>query len=463
MKNCRCFAFILVTSFVILFQTVRADRVDDLMRATLAERHIPGAALAVIHKGRVVKMKGYGLASIEFGVPVTTTTAFEIGSVSKQMTAAAIMLLVEDGKVGLDEPVSKYIAGTPESWRPVTIRHLLTHSSGVKSYSSLDGFELIKRQRVGDFLRKLSPYPLEYTPGDRNIYSNSGFTILAYVIEAVSGKPFIEFMRERIFRPLGMNSTTDRDPEYLIPNRAVGYEWRGNRYAGRDWDLTDLLGAGTIVSTIEDMTKWDAALNGRAFLTPASRAEWWKAYTFNNGERSIYGFGWRLSEIRGHKVIGHTGQTSGFNSVNNRYVDDGLSIIVLSNTGESGLSASIANRIAKFYIPTMSLNSMKAIGDDPLRSQKFRSALSSRLANSPDASLMSATLIRNISTTRAKEVNSRLAFHGRIQAIDLVGKEIIDGRERFSYRVRTQKRVHLWRTAFDPEGKISEMTLDEEE
>lgn len=442
----------------------RADRVDEFMRTQLAERHIPGAAVAIIQSGRVVKMKGYGLASIEFGMPVTAKTAFEIGSVSKQMTAAAIMLLVEDGKVRLNDPISKYLKDTPDAWKEVSIRHLLTHSSGVKSYTSLDGFELIKRQKVGDFLKKLAPYPLEFTPGERNIYSNSGFTLLAYVIEAVSGKPYIEFMRERIFRPLGMNSTTDRDPEYLIPSRAVGYEWRGDRYAGRDWDLTDLLGAGTIVSTIEDMVKWDAALNGKGFLTPESRAEWWKAYTFNNGQPSIYSFGWRLSDIRGYKIVGHTGQTSGFNSVNNRFVNDTLSIIVLTNTGESGLAAQVANRIAKFYLPAMSLRSISGKPEPSTGlGEKLISLLRARSSEKFETVGIAPLLQRSLSTERAKANYRRIATLGEPTNAAFIGSEKTGTTTSYRYRVEAGRRLFLWRLAVDTEGIITELSLDEEE
>ncbi len=149
---------------------------DDYVRMVLAERHAPGVAVAVVKNGKVVKLKGYGVASVEFSVPVTTETVFEIGSVSKQMTAAAIMLLVEDGKVSLDAPVSTYLPNTPEAWKDVTVRHLLTHTSGVKSYTSLDGFELFRHLKTDEFIKALSPHPLEFTPGERNIYSNSGFT-----------------------------------------------------------------------------------------------------------------------------------------------------------------------------------------------------------------------------------------------------------------------------------------------
>ncbi|CAN5427825.1 hypothetical protein BH20ACI1_BH20ACI1_06250 [soil metagenome] len=143
------FAFL----FLLLTVSVRADEVDKYVRAQLAGQHVPGAAVAVIRSGKVIKMNGYGLASVEFNVPVTTETVFEIGSVSKQITAAAIMLLVEDGKINLDEKISKYLPDTPEAWKEVTVRNLLTHTSGVKSYTSLGGFELSKRYKVGDFIK----------------------------------------------------------------------------------------------------------------------------------------------------------------------------------------------------------------------------------------------------------------------------------------------------------------------
>ncbi len=449
---------------VILCVPALADRIDDYVATQLSERHIPGLALVVVKDGRVVKMKGYGIASLEFSVPVTTKTAFEIGSVSKQMTAAAIMLLAEEGKLGLDDRVSKHLAGTPEGWKDVTIRHLLAHSSGVKSYTSLDGFELIKRQKVGDFLKKLAPHPLEFTPGERTIYSNSGYTILGYVIEAVSGKSYIDFMRERIFRPLGMNSTTDRDPEYIIPNRAEGYEWRGDRYAGRSWDLTDLMGAGTIVSTIEDMAKWDVALNGKAFLRPESRGEWWKQFVYTDGKPSAYGLGWRIGELRGHKIIGHTGQTAGFNSVNNRYVGSGLSIIVLSNTGESGLSAQIANRIAKFYVPTMSLSAVSA---KPERvaglGEKLIAVLKARNEGKLDGAPVTPQLLRSLSTDRAKAVYRRIAVLGVPANAVFVESDSTGTRPSYRYRVSAGKRLMLWRISLDDDGRIAELALEEEE
>ncbi len=462
--NNKAAIYALLTICLLLPLHAFAGGVDDYVKARMAENHVPGVAVAVISKGRVVKIKGYGVASLEFNVPVTPQTAFEIGSVSKQMTAAAIMLLVEEGKINLDDPVSKYLRNTPDAWKAVTIRHLLTHSSGVKSYTSLEGFELLKRMKVDDFIEKLAPEPLEFTPGEKNIYSNSGFSILAYVIESVSGKPYMDFMRERIFTPLGMKTCTDRDPQIIVPNRATGYEWTGERFTGRSWDLTDLKGAGTIVCTINDMVSWDQALRGDKFLSPASRKAIWTKFTFNNGQQSPYGFGWRISDIRGHNLIGHTGQTAGFAAANFRYVDDDTAVIVLTNNGEQGLGGVIATGVAKLYIPSMSLRAMKAVTDTERgRTERVLKALNSRLANKPEAELMTPSLIQSLSSQRARKANERITAFGLVKTFILVGEESTDGKKTYFYRADSGKRIFLWRVAFDSNGRISEMTLDEEE
>lgn len=441
-----------------------ADEADRVVRERMLERNIPGAAVAVIKNGKVVKMKGYGLASVEFDVPVTNETVFEIGSVSKQMTAAAIMLLVEDGKIRLDDPISRYLPNTPETWRNVTVRHLLTHSSGIKSYTSLTGFELSRRVKIDGFIRQLAPHPLEFMPGDQTIYSNSGYNLLAYIIETQSGKPYIQFMRERIFTPLGMTKTADRDPQFIVKNRAAGYEWNINRLSGRDDSLTDLMGAGSIVSTISDMVKWDAALKGTRFLKPESRREWWTQYTFNNGKPSVYGFGWRISEIREHKMIGHTGQTAGFGAANFRYVNDGVNVIVLTNLGEIGLGGQLAASIAKIYIPSLSLKTI-APRPEPVAGlgEKLVSVLRARNAGSLDNAPLAPQLIRSLSTDRAKAAYKRIAALGQPSNAAFIETDGTGNRLGYRYRVAAGKRMFLWRIALDDDGRIAEMSMEEEE
>ena len=457
---------ILSLSFVLLVavSVVRADALDDRIRSIMTERHIPGAAVAVVKNGKVVRMNGYGVATLEFSVPVTSETVFEIGSVSKQMTAAGIMLLVQDGKVVLDEKISKYLPNTPEAWTGVTVRHLLTHTSGVKSYSSLDGFSLSERMTINDFIKKLSPHPLEFTPGEKNIYSNSGFNLLAYIIETQSGKKYMDFMRERIFVPLGMTKTGDRDPQFVIPLRANGYEWRQDRYIGRDGNLTDLMGAGSIVSTIGDMTRWEAALRGDNFLNARSKKEIWTQFTFNNGTPSPYGLGWRISDVRGNKLIGHTGQTAGFGAAIFRYVDSDVTVIALTNLGEVGMGSIVATAVAKEYVPKLSLKAVNTVlSADPGLLANIEKALRGRYDESVDANLFTVAAAQIMSSARSKNLNERLMKFAPITRVRFIKRQTVDGRDTISAIVETSRRLFLWRVIVDESGKIAEINLDEEE
>lgn len=461
----RGFSLFFIFVFLLFAICVRADEVDRYVRAQLAERHIPGAAIAVVKNGRVVKTEGYGLASVEFSAPVTKETVFEIGSVSKQITAAAIMLLVEKGKINLDEKISKYLPATPDAWKNVSVRNLLTHTSGIKSYTGLSGFELTKRLSRDEFIKALAAQPLEFETGSRYIYSNSGYNLLGFIIETVSGESYWDFTRERIFKPLGMNSTADRDPKYIIPNRASGYEWQNNALVGRDYDLTDVFSAGAIVSTVEDLVKWEAALRGDALLKKESKTQMWTPVTLNDGKPYPYGFGFRLSQIRGHKIVGHSGQTAGFGANISRYTDDDLTVIVLTNLGEIGMGTLLANGIAKIYIPSISLKALKAQTEpDAKISKTISTALRERLENKLNPDYLTEELIKSLSTERAKSSIQRINSFGAIKNPVFVGDETSgSGAKIYRYKAETPRRIFLWRFAFNDAGKISEMTLEEEE
>jgi CubicO group peptidase (beta-lactamase class C family) len=455
-----------VFSFIFLLSAIsaRADEVDRYVRGVLQERHIPGAAVAVIKNGRIVRAEGYGLASVEFNIPANRETVFEIGSISKQMTAAAVLLLVEEGKINVDEKISKYLPNTPESWKNVSVRNLLTHTSGIKSYTALGGFELSKRYSRDDFIKTLGVQPLDFETGTRYSYSNSGYNLLGFIIETVSGKSYWEFMRERIFKPLGMNQTADRDPKFIIKNRATGYEWENGALIGRDYDLTDVFSAGAIVSTVTDLAKWDAAWRGDTLLKKTSKTLAWTPVLLNDGTPYPYGFGWRFSEIRGHRLIAHSGQTAGFGASISRFVDDDLTVIALTNLGESGMGTLLAQGVAKFYIPAISLKALKAQPEaDAKISPMISSVLRERLENKFNTDLLTADLIKSLSTERAKTGNQRINSFGAIKNIVYVGADTSGATKIYRYKAETPKRIFLWRVGINAEGKISEMTLEEEE
>jgi CubicO group peptidase (beta-lactamase class C family) len=326
----------------------RADQVDDFLNAEMNTHRIPGAALLIIQTNQTVKRAAYGFANLELKVKTTPETVFEIGSITKQFTAACILLLAQDGKLAIDDKIASHLQHVPSAWQDITIRHLLTHTSGLKSYTGLDGFELRRRLTQDQFIEAIRAYPLEFRPGDSWKYCNTGFNLLGFIVENVTGKSYWDFLDERILKPLGMSFTFNRNPACLITNRAAGYEQTNLVWINRDYDLTDVFSAGAIVSTVDDLARWNDSLDERKLLNGATCAQMWTPAKLNNGTTTQYGFGWRIEQYEGHPNIGHGGSTSGFSASIQRFPEDHLAVILLTNTDEQ-IATTLARKIAAFY------------------------------------------------------------------------------------------------------------------
>ncbi|HTV42845.1 MAG TPA: serine hydrolase domain-containing protein [Candidatus Sulfotelmatobacter sp.] len=332
----------------------RADGIDDLITSQMQAHHVAGVACAVLRDGRVVKTFYGGYANLEWNAPVGPDTVFEIGSISKQFAAASILLLEQEGKLSVDDDISKYLTNTPPAWANVKIRHLLSHTSGIHSYDDMDGFELRQHLTQAQFIKRLAGHPMDFQPGDKWAYCNAGYNLAGYIVENVSGEDYLSFLKEHIFVPLGMTNSAFRDSVNVIPHRAAGYVYDHGKYYNRDYDITDLFSAGAIVSTVSDLAKWDESLLGDPLLNKSSMQLWWTPARLNDGRPApvshdgarTYGFGWFLETVDGHKNIGHGGVTSGFSAANELYPDDHLAIIVLSNTDEGGFAGQLAGKIA---------------------------------------------------------------------------------------------------------------------
>ncbi len=355
MKNSKylLLSFLSIILFISSVSCQTADEVDNYIKAEMQKQHIPGVSLAVIKNGKVIKVKGYGLANVETNVPVTTETVFKIASISKPVIAMGIMLLVEEGKVSLDDKASKYLEGTPESWKDITIRNLLSHTSGI--IREAPGFDPAKIQPDIDIIKTAYPLPLNFTPGEKYEYCNVGYFSLAEIIRKVSGKPWEEFLTERIFKPLGMNSTRTTTYDDIVPNRANAYSFNENKLTNAEIYLA-VRPSGAFLSTISDLVKLETALNGASFLKPETRKLMWTPFKFNNGSDSIYGLGWSINEVNGRKRIGHAGSLNGFKSHFARFVDDGVTVIVLTNLDQVN-SNEFSSKIAGFYIPALAQKS----------------------------------------------------------------------------------------------------------
>jgi len=335
------FALLLIISFV-----ARADKVDDFVRVEMQRQHVPGVSVVVMKDQKIVKSAGYGLANVELSVPATADTVYKIGSVSKQFIASGIMLLVKEGKIGLDDNVSKYLEGTPDSWKPITIRHLLTHTSGI--VREAPGFDPFKVQNDIDVIKTAYSLPLRFSPGEKWEYCNVGYFTLAEIIHKVTGQPWGDVLRDRLFAPLDMKATRTTTITDLVANRANGYVWEKGKFENAP-NYFALRPSGAFLSTVTDLAKWEAALANHKILDQASLDQMWTPVKLNNGSTYTYGFGWELDSVAGHKQIHHGGSLPGFRSQFARFVDDKLCVIVLTN-GDNADAALFAVGIANFYI-----------------------------------------------------------------------------------------------------------------
>jgi len=323
----------------------RADNVDEFVKAQMQRHSVPGLSLAVIKDGVAVKVQGYGLANVEQKTPVTPESVFKIGSVSKQFIATGIMLLAQGGKLSIDDPIGRYLEGTPSSWNVITLRHLLTHTSGI--VREAPGFDPFKIQSDADVIRTAYPLPLRFEPGSKWEYCNVGYFALAEVIRKVTGQPWTEYLRTAVFEPSGMMATRPTNASKGIAGRAVGYAGKGNGEVAPDWPA--LRASGAFLSTVLDLVKWDRQLATNTILNDSSRRQMWTPVRLSNGETHPYGFGWELGDIKGHRHVGHGGSLPGFRSGFSRYPDDKLTVIVLINADDVD-RGSIVQGIADLYL-----------------------------------------------------------------------------------------------------------------
>lgn len=336
---------------LLLIATVAsADAVDTYLRAEMANQRLPGVAVAVLRDGKPTSVRTLGLANIELNAPVTRDTAFKIGSVSKQFIATGIMLLVRDGKVRLDDAVNTYLDDAPSAWSAITLRHLLTHTSGLVRESP--GFDGLKIQTDAEVIRQAYDVPLQSAPGQKWSYCNLGYFILAEVIHKASGRPWPEFMTERVFKPLGMSATRTTDSLEIVPNRASGYLFRDN-VQHNVGPLVALRPSGAFLSTITDLMKYEAALHDGTLLSKDEQAQMLTPMLLADGSNTQYGFGWNVKDLRGHRQVRHGGTLPGFRADYSRYDDDAFAVIVLVNADGARTDA-IALEVANHYIHGLS-------------------------------------------------------------------------------------------------------------
>ncbi len=309
-------------------------KIDEYMKSAVEVERFSGSIL-VARDGQVIVSKGYGMANVELDVPNTPKTVFRLASITKQFTATAIMMLQERGKLNVNDPFCKYLTDCPPVWQPITIRHLLTMTSGIPGVTALELGPLRGLPVPWDqWLEATGKKPLDFAPGEKFKYANSGYTLLGFIIERVSGKSYGEFLQENIFTPLGMKQTGYEDPRRIIKNRATGYrQLPGDPITNVPYaEMIGLYAAGGIYSTTEDLLLWDKALYTDKLLSRKSIDEMFTPFKEMYPGKA-YAYGWWTSQKSGRQEIAHGGNLAGFITYIARYPSERVTVIVLSNNG----------------------------------------------------------------------------------------------------------------------------------
>lgn len=452
---------LLLAALFLAAPLVHADAIDDLVNKTLKEMKVPGASIAIVRDGKILRTGGYGFADVENGVSATPKTVYQIGSVTKQFTSTLIMKLREEGKIDLEKSIREYLPEVPEAWKSVTVRQLLNHTSGIFSYTSLpEMFEtlLVQRTDLADIIKRSAAQKPDFAPGESFSYNNTAYFLLGAILEKVSGQSYGDLLKERIFSPLGMSATSVTDWAAIMPHRARGYHLEGGKLVNAPWmDMSWPGAAGNLSSSVEDLAKWMIAQEG-AMLKPES----WRMMlepTKHGKGTTPYGFGWALSKVNDHPIIEHGGGIPGFVSLVRRYPTKGIAIVVLTNSGSADATDPIADGIAAHLDPSLKKPEPKpvaAVADPtPELTKRLRGVWESILAEKADKNEFTDQMQQFLFPTRIYEPVKQLKALGDLKEFMLVEAVEEAGLKRRSYRIAFGETKFTLRMAVDREGKIA--------
>jgi D-alanyl-D-alanine carboxypeptidase len=323
--------------------------VDSIANEAVESGSTPGLTVGVAHGDEILLAKGYGLADVELSVPASEKTVYRIGSITKQFTAAAILLLAEDDDLALDDPITDLLPDYPTEGAAITVRHLLNHTSGIKSFTNMPSYRKEMRRDVSheEIIDRFKDVPPNFAPGEKFRYCNSGYYLLGVILEKASGKSYADFLQERLFQPLSLESTYYDTQARIIPNRARGYSRIGKEFRNAAYvSMTQPFSAGALASTVEDLIAWQRGLAGGKLIAADSYQSMTIPGKLNDGRHTNYGLGLFLRRFDGHTALRHGGGIKGFRSDLAYFPEIDHTIVVLANC-ESARPEKLSDRIAK--------------------------------------------------------------------------------------------------------------------
>ena len=448
-----------------------ADETDQYLSAFIRKYRIPALSVGVFRNGEVVKVAGYGTANLELGTPATGESVYEIGSITKQFTAEAVMMLVEENKIGLDDRLGKYLPRTPPEWGQITIRHILTHTSGLKDWDGTGALSYRREYTPAEYIDVVAASPLEFAPGSQSAYTSAGYPLLGLVIQQVAGVPYEQFVTERIFHALGMRQTRFKHPPDIVAHRASGYVDAGGEFRhGEPLRPTMIAPSGGILTTVVDLARWDAALWSGRLLKPATLDLMRQPARLNDGKPGVSGIAWFSDVFHGHALVLHNGSTvAGFSSVIYHYLSDRLTVAVLCNIDRWNAVNVAAQHVAGLFVPGVSISSLAERPDpDPARGRELAQMLRDVAAGKQTA-LLTPGLQSRIPAERRTAIAGHMREHDRFAFLECEDLGAT-GAVRFGnlirsicrYRIKTGAGSVNYTFEFTPGGLVARFVPEED-
>jgi len=467
MKNILFLLFFFVQCFPSFAQNKKTAnlkiRVDSLVNAEMKSQRIPGLSLVVVRDGKIDYVKGYGYSNLEHQVPVKPETIFQAGSVGKQFTAFAVLLLVQEGKMNLDDKLTKYFPDAPSGWDSITVRNLLNHTSGFGDYTN--NFNYWANYTEDSLYQEFRKRPLLFKAGEKQRYSNMGYATLGIIIGKATGKFYGEYLKERVFTPLGMTTARIITEEDIVLNRAAGYRLVNDTIKNQEWvsPTINTTADGSMYVTALDMAKWEEGLNTRKLLKEEYYNMMWAPTKLNDGTIEQYGFGWSIDSANGNRILEHNGSWQGFECTIKRYPEKKITVVVFANLKRASTNK-ISTRILRIYQPELGITSLKTIKDtEPgitkLVNEFINNVIERKLRADQFTTELAGVLMDSTMQERGSDY---FKSKGKFLKSELLSrKELDNGTREYRYRLLFSKEILGFMIQFNKENKIVDLQTSE--
>ena len=462
-------ALLLIASIATKFANAQVSeanfkKLDVLFTEKVAKKASPSYTVAVVQNGHVAYAKGFGFANLEDEIPATASTVYRLGSITKQFTATMIMQLVQEGKLKVDDPFETILPDMPKAWSKVTVKNLLNHTSGIKSYTEVQGLfdgDAMKPTTPAGIIGKVEKEPMDFEPGTKWHYNNTGYELLGMIIEKLDKRPYAESLQTRITKPLGMEHTFFVSESKVVTHRAQGYSWEKTNfvhahYLNMDWPYA----AGSIESTVLDLAKWDEALYGEKILTHKTLEQMWTATKLTDGTVQKYGFGWQVDTQNGSPIVEHGGGIHGFTTFIRRSPTVGITVIVLSNSDGASNPDKLAKDAMGIMEPSLKLAEAKVnVDKNPATTKHDQEILQSVLDGKFDRSRLTPEFAEKLTPELLAMAKTQLATLGKIKKVTFQREQDFDTLHARVYKVTFENAELNYSVAVDKDGKIGGLEI----